>query len=387
MPLQKIDIGLSNLPVSHRDNGMTLLEPAEKAYLEQSSVTVESCRGDQLLYWTIQVKSPEEIASHSQQPDQRDQHRQRGKIQNRSSPRGADLSFRISPHSHPPVRIAVRRYDVQQCAGQIPPQRQADRLSANYSGDRRNEMKSPDKWKNTVLPVRENSPMSAPLPKISNFGISGANSAKVLTRELPKALRQKPTLAVVLVGTNDSCNSHALIEPMKFRQNLSAISTALEQHGAKVILMTPPPFSETLLLERHHKDAYSSKLPVERAHALRKIIREEAAKNNRFLLDLEPLFLPYGIDGKASLLTNPANSPHRDGLHPNAAGYRLIASELAALIQNHRLNATRIVCLGDSITYGVYCDRPGTSDGNSYPALLQQLLRHSPSSKQQNCTQ
>ena len=140
MPLQKIDIGLSNLPVSHRDNGMTLLEPAEKAYLEQSSVTVESGRGDQLLYWTIQVKSPEEIASHSQQPDQRDQHRQRGKIQNRSSPRGADLSFRISPHSHP-VRIAARRYDAQQCAGQIPPQRQADRLSANYSGDRRNEMK------------------------------------------------------------------------------------------------------------------------------------------------------------------------------------------------------------------------------------------------------
>lgn len=86
MPLQKIDIGLSNLPVSHRDNGMTQLEPAEKAYLEQSSVTVESGRGDQLLYWTIQVKSPEEIASHSQQPDQRDQHRQRGKIQNRSSP-------------------------------------------------------------------------------------------------------------------------------------------------------------------------------------------------------------------------------------------------------------------------------------------------------------
>ena len=40
MPLQKIDIGLSNLPVSHRDNGMTLLEPAEKAYL----VTVESGR-------------------------------------------------------------------------------------------------------------------------------------------------------------------------------------------------------------------------------------------------------------------------------------------------------------------------------------------------------
>lgn len=59
MPLQKIDIGLSNLPVSHRDNGKTLLEPAEKAYLEQSSVTVESCRGDQLLYWTIRVKSPE----------------------------------------------------------------------------------------------------------------------------------------------------------------------------------------------------------------------------------------------------------------------------------------------------------------------------------------
>lgn len=51
MPLQKIDIGLSNLPVSHRDNGMTLLDPAEKAYLEQCSVTVESCRGDQLLHW------------------------------------------------------------------------------------------------------------------------------------------------------------------------------------------------------------------------------------------------------------------------------------------------------------------------------------------------
>jgi lysophospholipase L1-like esterase len=65
-----------------------------------------------------------------------------------------------------------------------------------------------------------------------------------------------------------------------------------------------------------------------------------------------------------------------DGLHPTRDGYRLIAQEVYRYLKQHQLlkKNRRIICFGDSITYGAFMDGKGTAEGDTYPAFLKNLL-------------
>ena len=58
---------------------------------------------------------------------------------------------------------------------------------------------------------------------VKNFGIPGANTARILREELPQALAFRPTLTILLCGTNDTCNSHALIPAEESGRNIRTI--------------------------------------------------------------------------------------------------------------------------------------------------------------------
>ena len=62
---------------------------------------------------------------------------------------------------------------------------------------------------------------------------------------------------------------------------------------------------------------------------------------------------------------NEANSNTTDGLHPTPEGYRVIAPAVYHTIIHHRLTGTRILCFGDSITFGYE-----TEGGCIYPSYL-----------------
>ena len=130
-----------------------------------------------------------------------------------------------------------------------------------------------------------------------------------------------------------------------------------------------------MLLETYPATLEHKYSPEERLIMLNNVIRDVAAERGIELVDLYKLIDP--VDESAeSLLLNEANSNRRDGMHFTGAGNRVVAENVCTCIRKYYPEARRIVCLGDSLTYGVYMPGKGTAeiDALTYPGILNKLL-------------
>ena len=133
---------------------------------------------------------------------------------------------------------------------------------------------------------------------VLNAGVSGDTTAGGL-RRLDWVLRAHPDVVVVALGANDGLRG---LPVAAMRDNLVRIVTRLRASGARVLLagMRLPP-------------NYGAAYTREFAEAFRAVARETAVPFVPFLLE--------GVAGDARL--NQA-----DGIHPNAAGQRIVADTL-----------------------------------------------------------
>jgi acyl-CoA thioesterase-1 len=131
--------------------------------------------------------------------------------------------------------------------------------------------------------------------RVVNAGVSGDTTAGAL-RRLDWVLRARPAIVIVALGANDGLRG---LPVAALRDNLVAIVTKLQASGARVLLagMRLPP---------NYGAAYTRDF----AAAYEAVARRTSAPLLPFLLD--------GVAGRAAL-----NLP--DGIHPNAAGQRLVA--------------------------------------------------------------
>lgn len=131
--------------------------------------------------------------------------------------------------------------------------------------------------------------------RVANFGVSGDTTQDGLAR-LPLVLAEKPTLVLLEFGANDGLRGQPVTV---IEDNLAKMIEALRQGGARVVLagITLPP---------NYGPAYIGKFQA--------LYPELAAK---YKLPLIP-FLLEGVGGNDRLM-------QRDGLHPNAAGARIVA--------------------------------------------------------------
>jgi lysophospholipase L1-like esterase len=210
---------------------------------------------------------------------------------------------------------------------------------------------------------------------ILNAGVPGNNSAALLARLDADVLAQAPTTVVLKVGTNDSLNSRALTPPDAYRRNLEELVTRITAR-CRLLLCTVLPYHEPYLLTRHALADYGDLSPAQRHAQVRTTILEVAAAREVPCCDLYPLFAATGHIGESaqSVLRNPANSGVADGVHPTSAGYHMLAMPVAVALRSRRLSLERIVCFGDSITYGQYVAGAGTAEGETYPAQLARIL-------------
>lgn len=209
-------------------------------------------------------------------------------------------------------------------------------------------------------------------PFIVNAGIGGNNTADMLARMEKDCLSHKPDLTILMAGTNDM-NSLKHIPLPVYEKNLRQIVTTIRKTGSQLLMMTILPAYEPYLFTRHRQSFYAPEGYKARNKAVNDVIRKIAADEQQTLLDMHHVFEAAGNIGEEadSLIQNVVNSGKTDGVHPTGEGYRVMGTVIYDCIIQRQLPHQRVVCFGDSITFG-----DGGLEGRSYPAYLKKLFAY-----------
>ena len=209
---------------------------------------------------------------------------------------------------------------------------------------------------------------------IFNTGVNGHNTADLLFRLEEDVLSKKPELVILMIGTNDMLNDQNILPYGVYEANYQKLVKRIKQQ-AKLVLMTIAPINEAYIYERVKPSVYDNESPQTKVDTANAIVRKLAGENDCLLIDINHIFKACGGSGTEpdSLFMNVANSDINDGVHPTANGYKLIGTAVYQAISLTEPDVTRIVCFGDSITYGYKMEGQGTVEGNPYPAVLNRL--------------
>jgi len=141
------------------------------------------------------------------------------------------------------------------------------------------------------------------LYRVVNAGVSGDTSAGGLSR-LDWSLEGDVSVLVVELGANDGLRG---LPVAQLKSNLGEIITRAQKRGITVVLtgMEAPP---------NYGEAYTAEF--------RQVFSDLAREH-------DVVFVPFFLDGVAGVpaLNNP------DGIHPNAAGARIVADHLWKAIE------------------------------------------------------
>ena len=156
-----------------------------------------------------------------------------------------------------------------------------------------------------------------------NRGISGQTTPQMLVRFRPDVIDLKPTVVVILAGTNDIAGNTGPMTDEEIEGNLASMAELARTHGIKVVLSSILPVSES---HRNPDMAPQTvQRPMSRIKAINDWMRKYAAENGHIYLD----YFSKMIDGKG--LLRPELS--EDDLHPNAAGYAIMEPLARAAIE------------------------------------------------------
>ena len=176
--------------------------------------------------------------------------------------------------------------------------------------------------------------------RIVNAGVGGHNTNHAFARFEKDVREREPDVVVIQFGINDAAidvwkkppATKSRVALDDYRTNLRRFVHTLRNDGASVILMTPNPLRwNEKMRKMYGKPPYDSDheggfdaplLPYVAA------MRELAAEESVPLVDIHRLFHDYGKEngqGMDDLLL--------DGVHPNAAGHKLVAEALLPVLQ------------------------------------------------------
>jgi len=211
--------------------------------------------------------------------------------------------------------------------------------------------------------------------EVFNAGHPGWNSRQLREIFSAELAKNKPDLVILMAGTNDNLNSHNLIPPAEYRENLETMVKAAQASGAKVLLCEIPNACEELMRKRHKPGFFDKDSATAKVKRANESVAAVAESCNVPLLKTTEVLGEATTDA-ASLFRNPANSGNEDGVHPTPNGYFRFADAIARRIRAEKWNPNRILCIGDSITYGVSVKGAGSAAPNAetYPGRLAKEL-------------
>jgi lysophospholipase L1-like esterase len=154
-------------------------------------------------------------------------------------------------------------------------------------------------------------------------GISGQTTPQMLIRFRPDVVALKPKVVVILAGTNDIAGNTGPMTDDEISANLMSMAEIAKANGIKVV------FSSILPVSAYHTSPtgvpQTQQRPMARIRALNEWMKTYAAAEKHTYLD----YFPAMTDAQGLLKSELSG----DDLHPNAAGYAIMAPLADAAIK------------------------------------------------------
>jgi lysophospholipase L1-like esterase len=154
-------------------------------------------------------------------------------------------------------------------------------------------------------------------------GISAQTTPQMLLRFRADVIALKPRVVVILAGTNDIAGNTGPLTNEEIQDNLASMSELAKANGIRVVLASVTPVS-AYHVANPSIVAQTTRRPVARIKALNDWMKSYAAANKHVYLD----YYPAMIDSTGMLKAEFSE----DDLHPNAAGYKVMAPLAEAAI-------------------------------------------------------
>lgn len=154
-----------------------------------------------------------------------------------------------------------------------------------------------------------------------NRGISGQTTSQMLVRFRQDVVNLQPKVVVILAGTNDIAGNSGPISNEDIEANYSDIAELAKANNINVV------FSSILPVYNYTPRSleFFNSRPMGRILALNTWLKDYCAKNGLIYLD----YFGALVDDKGMLKQDMAD----DGLHPNKAGYAVMAPMAEKAIQ------------------------------------------------------
>jgi lysophospholipase L1-like esterase len=160
-----------------------------------------------------------------------------------------------------------------------------------------------------------------------NRGISGQTTPQMLVRFRQDVIELQPKVVVILAGTNDIGGNTGPMLNEDIEANFASMAELAKAHGIRVV------FSSVLPVHNYTPKSleFFAERPPERILALNHWIKEYCATGGCVYLD----YFTALADDKGLLKKDLAD----DGLHPNAAGYKIMATLAEGAIAKAKMEA------------------------------------------------
>ncbi len=150
-----------------------------------------------------------------------------------------------------------------------------------------------------------------------NRGIGGQTTSQMLVRFRADVLSLKASVVVILAGTNDIAGNAGPVALEDVKANLSTMAELARAHGIRVVLASLLPVSDDKKDAKGQAIVRTTDRPPATILALNQWISEYASRNDATYLDYYSAVAGPGGSLRAEL--------NDDGLHPNVAGYAVMA--------------------------------------------------------------
>lgn len=152
-----------------------------------------------------------------------------------------------------------------------------------------------------------------------NRGISGQTTPQMLIRFRPDVIAHNPQVVVILAGTNDIAGNTGPMTVEMVQDNIASMADLAQANGISVVL------SSVLPVHDYGPRKMTPGRPPALILKLNEWMKNFCAKKGHVYLD----YFSAMVDDKGFLKAELAN----DGLHPNAAGYKIMVPLAEAAIQ------------------------------------------------------